>query len=377
MAAPGKLVAQGTPVALKSSLGEGYTVDVAFDVAGDHEKSAELLGRIRQLAPATYVSSSSPVQAVYHLKVKDTPTVQRILQMIEDEKKIYNVASYSVLGTSIEDIFLGLMHDSSTKEEIEQKAANQQKEDDEKSQLSIPSLPTLPQSMSLTTGRRRSPLSQAFTIFHKRYLIFRRSWLTPLLAILVAVAGSCIPLFFLSGVKDSCAQHVRQNVTALPLYLPSSVLGALEEMVTGDHILVSPPGITSTLGNTTAGLLVQDVPDNATFVDTIEQTFLNESLGGVSVDLQSNSALFAWEATPPGLTGLVMLNFASNILYNNALNASSKAASTPSIIAANYQSFPGLAAGTLSSLKWIAFFGASMVDFISYCATELSLTVPP
>lgn len=375
LAAPGKLVAQGTPVALKSSLGEGYTVDVAFDVVGSSEKSAtpsstELLDRIRSLAPSTYVTSSSPTQAAYHLKVKDSSTVQRILQMIEDEKMVYNVASYSVLGTSIEDIFLNLMHDSSTKEESEQREV-----EDDKSHSSSPSLPTLPQPMSLSSGRRRTPLSQAFTIFHKRFLIFRRSWLTPFLAILVAVAGCCVPLFFLSDVKDSCAQHVRKNVTVVPLFLPFSPIGTLEEMVTGDRILASPPGITATLGTAATGLMVQDIPDNTTFVNTIQQTFLNQSLGGVSVDLQSNTALFAWEATPPGLTGQVMLNFVSNILYTNALNSTGTAVSAPSLIAANYSSFPGLAAGTLSALRWIAFFGASMVSSAPYPLPVHSHTV--
>ena len=81
-----------------------------------------------------------------------------------------------------------------------------------------------------------------------------------------------------------------------------------------------------------------------------------------SIDQQSGQSLFAWEATPPGLTGLVMLNLVSNLLYNTALNSTSRAAASPSIILANYQMFPGIAAGTLVALKWVAFFGAAMVS---------------
>ncbi|KAH8094651.1 P-loop containing nucleoside triphosphate hydrolase protein [Cristinia sonorae] len=375
LAAPGKLVAQGTPVSLKSSLGEGYTVDVTFDTSDIKEKSAiqpsaDLLERIKEFAPLTHVSSSSPIQASYHLKVKDTPTVQKILQAIEDEKKTYNIASYSILGTSIEDIFLGLMHDSSTKDELEQ--TRRESSEAEKSRSSTPVLPSLPQAMSLTNGRRRSPLGQAFTIFHKRFLIFRRSWLTPCLAILIAVGGSCVPLFFLKDTQDTCAQRVRRNITGMPLYLPVSAIGVAEQTATGDHILASPPGVVSILGASAAGLLIEDIPNNATFVDTINRSYLNQSLGGVSVDLQTNSALFAWEASAPGLTGQVMLNFASNILYNNALNVTGRAGPAPSIISAKYQNFPGLIAGTLKALRWLVFFGISMAVFPAFFSLYVS-----
>ena len=51
LAAPGKLVAHGTPVSLKSSLGEGYTVNVSFNVHPQEKSSSahqgELLGRIQ------------------------------------------------------------------------------------------------------------------------------------------------------------------------------------------------------------------------------------------------------------------------------------------------------------------------------------------
>lgn len=56
-----------------------------------------------------------------------------------------------------------------------------------------------------------------------------------------------------------------------------------------------------------------------------------------------------------------MLNLASNLLYNTALNATGKTPPVPSLILANYQTFPGIAAGTLVALKWVAFFGAAMV----------------
>ena len=320
--------------------------------------------RIRTIAPLAYHTYSAPNEASYHLKLKDPATVQTVLELVEANKEAYHVASYSVTGTSIEDIFLNLMHDDTRLIE--------KKEDDAHSSAT-PSLvhtPPVPPILELTSGRRRSPLSQALTIFHKRILIAKRSWLTPCLAVLVAVAGACIPIFFLSGQRSVSCVTKFETVPQVPLYLPSSPLGALTEFASGSRILQSPPGIVSSLGNTTRALLLESIPDNATFVSTIDTTFRNQTFGGVSVDTQSGAALLAWEATRPGFTGLVMLNLISNILYGAALNASGSAAASSgaagAIINANYQNLPAVAAGTLVALKWVAFFGAAMAVYPAF-----------
>ena len=372
LAAPGKLVAHGTPVALKSTLGEGYTVNASFVKDGQEkeklpsEHQTALLERIRTIAPLAYVTSSAPHEASYHLKLKDPATVQTVLELVETNRDAYHVGSYSVTGTSIEDIFLSLMHDDTRSVE--------KKEEDERSSAT-PSLvhaPPVPPVLELTNGRRRSPLGQALTIFHKRVLIAKRSWLTPCLAVLVAVAGACVPIFFLSNQPGVTCVVSFETVPQEPLYLPSSLLGPLTQFAVGSRILESPPGIISTLGNTTQLVLRDPIADNATFVDTIDSTFQNQSFGGVSVDTQSGAALVAWEASPPGFTGLVMLNLASNILYNTALNSSGRAAegaaegSAGGIINANYQNLPAVAAGTLTALKWEGFFGAAMAVFPAF-----------
>ena len=349
---------------MKSALGEGYTVNVSF-VPEVKEKSArtaegELLDQIHSIAPLAYTSSPAPNEVSYHLKLKESSIVRRVLELVEASRERHGIANYSVVGTSIEDIFLGLMHDSSRPAD-----ADKDKELEKADSFATPSLVHSPPSapvLQLTNGRRRSPLGQALTIFHKRMLIARRSWLTPTLAVLVAVAGSCIPIFFLSNrTNQSCVTRFR-TVPQTPLYLPASPLLLAAEMATGSPILESPPGIIQTLGGATSFLTTQSIPDNATFVRTIDQNFRNLSFGGVSVDQQSGQALFAWEASPPGLTGLVALNLVSNLLYNTALNETGRAAAVPSVILANYQMFPGIAAGTLVALKWVAFFGAAMVS---------------
>ena len=316
---------------------------------------SELLEQIHSIAPLAYTSSSAPNEVSYHLKLKDPSVVRKVLELVENNRERHGVANYSVVGTSIEDIFLGLMHDSTRPEDKEMEKG------DSSATPSLVHAPPPAPVLQLTDGRRRSPLGQALTIFHKRVMIARRSWLTPMLAVLVAVAGSCIPIFFLSNrTNQSCVTHFR-TVPQTSLYLPASPLLLAVEMADGSPVLESPPNIIRTLGGTTQFLTTQNIPDNATFVQTIDQNFRNLSFGGVSIDQQSGRSLFAWEATPPGLTGLVMLNLVSNLLYNTALNSTTRAAASPSIILANYQMFPGIAAGTLVALKWVAFFGAAMV----------------
>lgn len=309
----------------------------------------ELLRRIRTCAPHAHESLPSPHQVSYHLKSKETVVVEEVLKILDVEKHIYGIASYDVLGTTIEDIFLDLMD------------RNDPLDDEKESQKSaITSV--LPDSISpleLSNGRATSPFQQAATIFYKRALIFRRSWLTLVLAVLVAVAGSTIPLVFITGRQASCVKTF-SNSTSIPLYLPTSPILPFLTLGASTRIQESPPGIISTLGTSTRSLRIHSAADNATFVTDINQNYQNLSYGGVSIDLQTGSSLVAWEATSPGLTGPTMLNLATNILYNNARN-SSGIEDEQTIIRANYQSFPAIAAGTFFALKWVAFFGAAMV----------------
>ena len=213
--------------------------------------------------------------------------------------------------------------------------------------------------VDLPTGRPVAPFRQALTIFYKRTLILKRSWLTPLLTVITGVAGATIPLVLLGGELASCSVRFH-NAASLPLYLPFSSLVTLGS---SSSVITSPPNITVTLG-TTKSLPVTSVPNNATFVNSISQNFLNLSLGGLSLDPDTGASLIAWEATPPGITGLSMLNLANNLLYTRALNMSGNAARIPTLILANYATFATPDAGILVSLRWVFIFGAAMVSWL-------------
>lgn len=372
LAAPGKLVASGSPVALKRSLGEGYSIVTNFKHATSDSKASvssreELLARIQDIAPNVTATASSLHQVSYALKTKEDAIVQKVLHLFDSKKEKYDIQSYDILGTTIEDIFLDLMNKNDPNQ-LDPKLDDVEKSSKDSRSLTPPLKPAeLEGTMKLASGRRVSPFRQAFTIFHKRFLILRRSWLAPLLTVLVAIAGSCIPIIFLSHRPVACGRRLG-NSTSIPLYLPDSPLIPFT-FGFSSRAVDSPPGIIRSLGNSTNGFRITDQPDITAFNDYINQNYRNLSLGGVAFDFDRGDTLIAWEATPPGLMGLSMLNMASNVLYNRALNQTrAGGTSAPAtIIKTNYSLFPPIAAGTLVSLKWLAFFGCVMVSISWFC----------
>ncbi|KAJ2917839.1 hypothetical protein MD484_g2550, partial [Candolleomyces efflorescens] len=369
LAAPGKLVASGSPVALKRDLGEGYSLQVTFGHA-DREKfdaaaHGELLAEIQRVAPETHTSSPAPHQIIYHLKEKDPKVVQQLLEFLEHDGGASNVKSYDILGTSVEDIFLDLM----VKHNFAISPTKEKELEDPSKELATPGT-EVDSTITLANGRPVSPFRQAFTIFYKRLLIAKRSWLTPILTVGIAIAGACIPLVFIAGKSQSCTTRLRA-IQPVSIYLPNSPFTPIG-VGPSARTLASPPGIINSLGLSTLLFGVTNVPDESGFVDTIRQNYLNLSAGGVSINTETNQALFAWEARPPGLMGTGMLNLASNILYNRALNATGASERTPVLIRANYAPLPTRAAGTLISLRWIVFFGAVMAVYPAFYALYVS-----
>ncbi|TDL17229.1 P-loop containing nucleoside triphosphate hydrolase protein [Rickenella mellea] len=356
LAAPGKLVAKGSPVSLKSSIGQGYSLQVSFTPNPTNMISEglsnNLLTRIRSLTPSARLDSQSSSATVsYQLESKDPVMVEKVLNLVEAERSSLGIASYGVRGTTMEDVFLLLMKQNAPSLEHLITPAS------EKRVIEGPRR----HALVLTSGRPKSPLAQALTIFHKRALVARRSWLIPLLAVVIAVCGAVIPISFTFKQPQTCVTGFAP-VFASSLYFPNSTFAYVPA-----PLLESPPGIIEALGDTVEGLSTSSVANNATFVDTIMQNAQSLTFGGVSIDQQTNAALIAWEAEVPAM-GPTMLNLASNILYNRALNTSGRSTVSPSIISANYQPFPSVNNAALTTLKWNAFFGSAMAVYPAFFA---------
>ena len=347
LAAPGRLVAHGRPVNLKSTLGEGYTMKVAYHIpsASALTASSGLVKAMHSIAPDAYISVAGPNELAYHLKTTDPGIVRQILDLVEHEKANYRIASYAVSATSIEDIFLELMHAAEAQDD---------KDEDE----DVPDVPELPGGkLELTTGTRRSVFGQALTIFHKRVLIARRSWLSILIALAIVLIAPTVTLTYLPAERAACAVQTTDEPPD-SLFLPASLLSAARP-------LAAPPDVLSALGAAARAMPVRPLADNASFVAEVQHRFFADTLdfGGVSVDVRSGAALFAWSAEFD-IPGPVFLNAVSNLLYNKALNdtgAGTGTTTTPRLITPSYAHFATISAGSLTPLKWAAFFGAAMV----------------
>ena len=347
-------MAQGSPVTLKTCLGQGYIIEVRFRHTDDHEKlaqmpSTELLAALRTIAPHASVTKPSPLLASYHLMTKDPAVVGNALRILDQYSITHPVDSYDIRGTSIEDIFLDLMNREKPKE------AGDIQGDETKMDESLSEEP-----LELSRGSKRTPLSQALTIFHKRALIAKRAWLSLLMAVGVAIAGSCIPLVFLNQPPVSCVRTY-EPIESIPLFIPALPFSW--------DVFIAPAPIAATIKSLAANLFILPISDNQEFVSTIRQNYLNIPLGGISFELDSGQSLIAWESDPPGASALGLLNLFSNVVYNLRLNTTSPG--SLSVIEANYASLPLRSERALKSLKWVVFFGAAMVSIatpaLKYC----------
>lgn len=405
LAAPGKLVAQGTPVALKSRYGDGYNIQVSFDADQPLEKpssdAAQILEIIKPHAPGAFALSASLTEVIYYLQTKDPAVVHDILEGIQQEQEAGRVKSYSVTNTSMEDVFLtlmaanerrspgfmpkqsldelhGLMDDSASQIEYSTpgntlKSLKSHSDFSQKTHsrgFSSYSLPVLSYDsapvLALTNGRPKSVFSQAWTVFYKRCLIVRRSWLSPLLMILITLAGSAIPLWFLQSLAaPTCVQPFKQSYLT-QLYVPQSPLvWAMSKTEPGHQLLQYPPGLVRTLGSAFDFIPTMDFTSNTSFVDSVTRDYRGLAMGGVSIDYDTGATLIAWEATAPphsfpGATGLSLFNLASNLLYNHALNETNVVATRR--ITANFEQLVAYNTGILVMLKFMAFFGATLVS---------------
>lgn len=179
-------------MSLKRDLGEGYSIIVSFTKPESIEIHAdELLKQIRDdIAPDVYLTTPSPNQLSLHLQTKEAAKVEAVLSILDRQKKQLDISSYDISGTSFEDVFMKLVSEPPAYADVP----------------NTPILPATSGQVDLADGQQVSPLTQAFTIFHKRCLVARRSWLYPLLAVGMPVFGS-VYLPFWTGTVNHRGKH--------------------------------------------------------------------------------------------------------------------------------------------------------------------------
>ena len=327
-------------------MGEGYSVSVKFK---SDRHSGDLLDMIQTVIHDATLSSTDTSTFVYHLKSRDTAIVGQALRLVENSKQELDIMSYDVLGTTIEEIFLDLL-------------AIEDKEVEENSDTSPVEKPSL-SDLVLSNGRMRTPWAQATTIFYKRALISRRSWLAPLLAMAVGISGAWWPIRFVKGGVVSC-EHFDNNRYDSILY-PPTLYG------NNNSIVASPPDLIPFANATLPELFVSQIPpgnalfmpfrpvdDQKALVETINQNYKNYSIsGGLSVNFEQQEVLVAYQMFT---TGLQMFNLVSNIYFEHAKNITNRTPPANRIIA-SVGTLPKMSSESLATLQWLAIFGAAMV----------------
>lgn len=345
LAAPGRLIAADTPVALKYSKGDGYSVHIHTS-AGFPQTKATLLQRIQSIHPAATYSTDAG-RSIFHLHSKSTSQVSQVLRLVEDSKQELGIISYDAVGTSIEDIFLDLLE----KEEV---AADSEK----------PPTAGAFSQLQLSDGRARSPWGQATTIFYKRCLVMRRSWLGLFLALAVGISGAWWPIRFVTGPVTQCGRVEFPADFSSPVWPP---------YLSNSSIFVTPPSSVDALSaalpetrNTTAryfGSIMplfpfEAIPDEATFNETVQDIVGNFTFtAGLSLNLEKNDYLVIWNLETGNTNAFSLV---SNFFFTRALSPSN--ATTVTRMVPSFARLPSLPEESLLTLQWIAIFGAAMVS---------------
>lgn len=360
LSAPGKLLASGSPVSLKTNLGEGYTVSVRLPSNVDDEKGGsssvnvdQVMHLIRQHANGAWCKEVSDRGVIYGLKTKDASIVRHVLDELEDCKHQGIIVDYEVHSTTLEDIFITLMgHQFTDGHIVEDKFSN------------TPATATTPDPvtsldskdnntpLNLSDGRETWFFQQAWTIFRKRLLILRRSWLAPLLAVAIASCGSILPLSYLKerqGVPQ--CEPIFAPDFAFSLLLPwSTVVNvAFQSGTQNDIPIISPPDVLTPLGTFFSDLPLTTAQNKDDFTNIIQTDRANLTFGGLFVDSSSSDGLLAFEASER-FSAPTLLNAVSNILLSNAAGGDP---GTNPLINANYMPFPTRSGETLIAMKWV------------------------
>ncbi|KAF9479407.1 P-loop containing nucleoside triphosphate hydrolase protein [Pholiota conissans] len=357
LASPGKLIACDTPVALKSTMGDGYSISVKFST---FQYTGNLYDAIKAVAPDTIMTDNDDGGFIYELKTKNLGTIAGAVRVTENSKARFGIVSYDVLGTTIEDIFLDLL----AQEDNENPMNDAEKKIFE----------TKVSDIKLSPSRPRSPWAQALTIFHKRALILRRSWVAPLIALFVGISGAWWPIRFISGGTTSCAHTAFDQEFFTSSYPP---------ILSPASVLAAPLGLDATMNASLPELYIpqfsfQHAADNETSFDPFfpivdQQTLLAnvsanftsfEMEGALSLDFGKNEFLVAYEVS---LSGLGLFSIASNLMWKHVINTTSPA-NLPIAprIAPSYARLPSMSSQSLQSLEWLSIFGAAMSIFPAF-----------
>lgn len=382
------MLALDNPVGLKTRLGRGYTLAVNNSQPYSKQRK-DLLDKLRRDSP-NIRSESAKGKDLYLTGSTDLGVVRKLVEQMQSERQAGNNLQYQINGATLEEVFLDLNSESTTPEihfrdgdressgsgvnEPDANGNGWEKGVDGTRDVEDGGLglrPVTPVSSKtnppLTPGRKRGFLLSipinAFIIFRKRLLNVRRAWLLPLIAVIVVISGTCIPLFFMKDRNQTCAFITRRATTQVltwpqspyPFAYPPLVIAPESQGVFGN--VFSSPFLSG---------LVQTESDNASFVELFRTDYRNQDFGGVSIAPDPTTAsLFAWEGSNLLNKGLSSLNLISNAV----LNQLSPPEGNPLRITLGYRPLPSPSfLSTATAMRWIGFLCVFILWTVSVTA---------
>ncbi|KAG8916323.1 hypothetical protein FRC02_004045 [Tulasnella sp. 418] len=217
----------------------------------------------------------------------------------------------------------------------------------------------LGQPLDLANAKRVSPLTQALLIFRKRLLILKRSWLAPLLALVIACCGACISLTFMERRDERCELNEEQMGTWPASYHRAAGFLASFEPMQETVPVIDPPSLLDLVN--ASSIPFNSVAPGSSFEQEVEKRYRQLQYGGLSVDLATRESQVAYYAEIGQLMGPVFVNLASNVLLNSIQGK------TGIRIIPEIGSFPSsFPVNTEKALKWIGFFVAALALFPAF-----------
>ncbi|KAF8709133.1 P-loop containing nucleoside triphosphate hydrolase protein, partial [Rhizoctonia solani] len=113
MTAPGRIVARGSPVMLKTGHSQGYVVTCTFDNSTqqslDARRHQPVLIAVRRHAPSAVMLNGGQEDDGISLRTHNPRVVSQVLRLLERDKRRLGLRSFDIRATTLSDVFLKLM----------------------------------------------------------------------------------------------------------------------------------------------------------------------------------------------------------------------------------------------------------------------------
>ena len=350
----GVLKAQGSAVELKHQLGGGYRIHV-YNNPGRDVAALEFDGATKK---------TMYDQTIYTLS--DSAQAAEFVRLLEAN----GINNYGISSPTIEEIFFRVAEDTSLANVSRQKshtadqATGKSLGEDMTSESKMSSDDGSAGGLKLQTGKRISPMRQAYTLFRKRFTVFQRNWFPYFAAFLIpVVAAGLVTLFLKDFTAPGCSPT--QQISASDIESLASqqdyniIVGPLSKLSPADtgNIGMTLPGAGSGEGASSGSLttLTESIhPFEGSlddFNDRIQRGYANITPGGFFLGDATSPPTFAYKADGGLFSAVITQNAFDTLLTNISISCQYQAFDIPWV------------SGVGETLQLIVYLGLAMACY--------------